>query len=161
MDFSLVSAAVSAIKASSDIGKAALSIRDANLLSLEVARMNEQLLRAQDALFRHNSQLLELQQDLMEKNEALRKAQETIAERARYRLTEVSDGNWVYRSTVLTMGDEAAPKDRPHYLCQPCFDSGRTVVLQYSFTESWGKGFNCPVCKLRVNLRRDFQPGQG
>lgn len=151
MDFSLIAAAVSSIKAAKDIGAAALAARDDSLVSAEVAKMNGLLLDAQQALFDHNTQLLTLQQQLLETAEQLRKAQEALAQRGAYTLVETADGQWAYRvNTAPVLGgpvDPAAPQ-RLHYVCQPCFDNGRKVVLQ--FGSAFGPALQCPVCLHHV-----------
>lgn len=151
MDLSLIGAAAGAISAAKDIGKAALGIRDANLIAGEMAKLNDQLLAAQDALFRHNAQLLDLQQQHFDATMELQKLRERAAERARYVLGAVSAGAFAYRYQA-TDPDEAAAAP-PHWLCQPCFDNGRKVVLskiEVHRLPIW----QCTVCKvgLRATL---------
>lgn len=115
--------------------------------------MNDQLLKAQDALFSHNAQLLALQQQLFETTEKLRKAEETIAERGRYSLVDVGGGQWAYRVNIVpTRSGAGEPRaaQSAHYVCQPCFDNGRKVILQFGdamgINQLW-----CPVCKTSVS----------
>lgn len=153
MDFSLVSAAITSIKTAKDIAGSALAVRDWNLVATEIAKMNDQLLKAQDALFSHNSQLLELQQQLFETTEKLRKAEESIAERGRYSLVDVGGGQWAYRVNVSPVqggSGEPSASQFPHYVCQPCFDNGRKVVLQLGDAMGY-KHLWCPVCKTTVS----------
>jgi len=153
MDFSLISVAASSIGAAKQIGAAALALRDSNMLAAEIGRMNDQLLKAQDSLFAHNTQLLTLQQELIEAREKLRAAEQRVSERASYELTEVSLGKWVYQHIPGAPG--GTPHRRPHYVCQPCFDNGRKVVLQY-IESDMGNVLDCQVCKASLYVGEDL-----
>ena len=158
MDFSLIPAALSSIKAAKDIGGAALALRDWNLLAVEISKMNDQLIKAQDAIFSHNAQLLDIQQRLFESTEKLRRAEETLAERGRYSLVQVGNLTWVYRESIspsLARSDGKTP-DPPHYVCQACFDNGRKVVLQY-MDGSFGQTLDCSVCKVSIYVGPGFK----
>lgn len=97
MDWTLVTSTFSSLKAAKEIGEGALALRDFNQASIAIAKINEQLLKAQESLFTHNSQLMELQQQYFEAREELRKLKETKSERERYALFELSTNNLVYR----------------------------------------------------------------
>ena len=146
MDFGLISAAAASITAAVDIGRAAAGLRDGTLIAAEVAKINDQLLQAQQALFRHNADLLSLQQEHFEAIQKLRKAEAALAERGNYSLFEVGQGNWAYR------GNAAAEQGGTfHFLCQPCFDNGRKSVLAYSDRSGM---LDCSVCKAQVSSER-------
>src|SRR5690242_4880264 len=118
MDISLVTGAVTAIKAARELGSAALKIRDFNQFAGTIAKINDQLLRAQESLFAHNADMLELQQKYFESCEELRKLKAIAAERERYSLQELDRGVFAYqlKSPAGTEGSEGEPL---HYLCQP------------------------------------------
>jgi hypothetical protein len=148
MDLSVITAAVGAISAAKELGKAALGVRDFNEVAPVIAQLNDQLLKAQDALFRHNAELLSLQQEQFETAKKLREMEEALAQRGRYSLVELSNGVFVYRVNVAP---EAGALDKPsgaeplHYVCQPCFDKGVKAVLirrENDFTVF----HNCPEC---------------
>ena len=42
----------------------------------------------------------------------------------------------------LLRGDAAHDNEPPHYLCQPCYESGKKTILQ----SSGSSGVGCPVC---------------
>lgn len=155
MDASLITAALGSIRAAKDLATAAVGVRDWNLVAVELSKLNEQLLRAQDALFAHNAQLLELQQDLFDTKNQLRQANEALLEKGRYQLTETARGAWAYRSATPSnpaeLGTEKAANARTHFVCQPCFDSGKKVVLQAGVTLD-GTVLWCPVCKNRLGV---------
>ena len=59
MDASRISAAFGSIKAAKDLATAAIAVRDWNLVATEFAKLYDQVLNAQEALFTHNAQLLQ------------------------------------------------------------------------------------------------------
>lgn len=147
MDLSLIGAAASAISAAKDIGRAAVGIRDANLIAGELTRMNDQLLTAQEALFRHNSQLLELQQQHFDATRELRELKTVVTERAAYVLAEICTGSWAYAERAARQGEQYPPP----YLCQPCYDQGVKAFLRHS-PPATGRNskWQCPVNEKHI-----------
>jgi hypothetical protein len=149
MDFGLISTAVSSLVAAKDLGAAMIGVRDSNIVSGTIAQMNEQILKAQEALLTHSLQMSELQQRHFEALEKLRAMEKLIADRGSYSLHEISRGSFVYRSNFPERlghdGNPIAPEP-VHYVCQPCFDKNVKVVLQQH--DVWGKiTLNCSACK--------------
>jgi hypothetical protein len=146
MDASFVGAAFASLSAAKEIGKAAIGIRDFNQMAATVSQLNEQILKAQDALFSHQTQLINLQDELLQAKEKLRIAEKVIEERGRYELFQLSQGVFVYRAKV---GEEglAAGAEPIHYLCQPCFDGGKKSVLVRHDTAT-GFAHHCSLCKI-------------
>lgn len=153
MDLSAVSAVVSAISASKDLAKAAIGVRDFNEMAPVIAQLNDQLLKAQDAMFKFNAQLMTLQQENFEATEELRKLKETLAERGRYSLIELSDRVFVYQVNVAPgAGEVGNPVGAQplHHLCQPCFDKGVKSVLQKS--SFYGSiSLECSICEKKYS----------
>ena len=132
MDFGLITSAVGALVSAKDIGAAMIGVRDNNLVALKVSQMNEQILKAQEALLTHSLQMGELQQRYFEALEKLRAVEKLIADRGRYTLVELTPGAFAYRLAtpqLINQGDEAV-SEPAHYVCQPCFDKDIKVVLQ-------------------------------
>lgn len=149
LDLSLISTAVRSIGAAKELGQAMLGVRDFNMVASTVTQINEQLLKAQDALFTHNADMSELQQKNIEMLQELRAMKELIAERGRYALFEPTKGYFVYRvKAVESIGHDGNPvaAQPDHCVCQRCFDSGVKVVLQR--TSFYGKvSLSCNACK--------------
>lgn len=153
MDSGLISGAMASVAAAIDIGRNTLAVREGALVSAEVARMNDQLLQAQQALFAHRAELFELQQLHFETSDKLRKAEELLAQRSNYVLVQTGKGQWAYRVNVTPeLGAVAQPglAQAAHYVCQPCLDvRGHLVVLKFS--DGMGPpALFCPVCKDHV-----------
>ena len=149
MDFCQLSVIGSAITAAKQIGQAALGVRDFNLVAEKIAAINEQLLKAQDALLSHNAAMFQLQKENFEAREELRKLEEAMAQRGRYTLVKLAERSFVYRVNVdPELGGASNPGSAQplHYVCQPCLDIGRKVVLQMTTTMG-ANALHCPVCK--------------
>ena len=153
MDLSLIAAANSALSAAREIGRAAVGIRDFNEISSIVAKLNDQLLKAQDSLFSHNTQLMLLQDEILATREELRKMRETLSERGKYSLVELGKGTFVYRSRAdipptLGHSGEPNPTEPEHYICQSCFDTkGFKSVLQRKVWMGGSVTIDCSICK--------------
>jgi hypothetical protein len=153
MDFSMMSAAASAITVSKELAKAAIGIRDFNEMASVIAKLNEQLLKAQEGLFAHQAQLLVIQQQHADANEKVRKLEKALAERGRYSLVEVTAGYFAYRSKTAPMGDnvgEPISSEPIHHVCQRCFDSGVKCVLQRVPYAYGGAYLTCGNCHLEI-----------
>lgn len=161
MDFSLIGAASTAISSAREFGKAALAVRDFNQMAAIVSQLNDQILKAQDALFAHNTQLLSLQQEVFEARKQLREMEEALSESRRYSLFEITPGSFVYRVNASPEGagtSDPGSAEPLHYICQPCFDGAekRKVVLRltpagpYKAIPSW----SCPTCNTTIHIRR-------
>lgn len=161
MDMTLISAASTAIGAAREFGKAALAVRDFNQMSAVVSQLNEQLLKAQDALFVHNAQLMALQQEVFEAREQLRVMREAIAEKNRYSLFEITPGAFVYR---VNQGPDAGGTVDPasaeplHYLCQKCFDAPTRTksILRMLHADAYRvrAQWFCPNCTTSIEMQK-------
>lgn len=152
MDYSLISAAATAINAAKQLGKAALSVRDFNQVATTIAEINTELLKAQESLFAHKAQLQTLQQENLSLANSLRELQEKLAERDRYTLVEISDRTFVLGSHHANIAGNDLPQrlEPAHYICQPCMAKGIKSVLQkYSFYGAIS--LDCPICKEKFS----------
>jgi hypothetical protein len=153
MDLSIITAAVSALSAAKELGKAALGVRDFNEVAPVIAQLNDQLLKAQDALFRHNAELLSLQQEQFETAKKLREMEEALTQRGRYSLVELSRGHFAYRVNIAPVNSDVGnpvSAEPLHHVCQPCFDKGVKAVLQrHSFYGAIS--LDCPICGKGVS----------
>ena len=154
MDISMITGAINSINLARDIGKTFLAVRDFNEMASIVAKLNDELLKAQDSLFRHNAELLSIQQEQFETTKKLREAEESLAERGRYTLVEVSDRMFAYMVNITPAGSHVSnpvPPQVLHYLCQPCFDKGHKGVLKmHTYFGAATSIMECPICKERL-----------
>ena len=151
MDASQIGIVVTSLNAAKDIAKAMMGIRDFNLVAGELAALNEQLLKAQNALLAHSAAMFELQSKHFETCEELRKLKEAASERSRYALVRIgSSGHLAYRMDIAPQegaAGEPSATQASHYICQACYDNGRKVVLQpHVGFDGMPYGYRCPVC---------------
>ncbi|MDD5297645.1 MAG: hypothetical protein PHU46_12100 [Rhodocyclaceae bacterium] len=157
MDLSLINGAFTSLKLAKDIGLAAMELRDWNKMASEIAKMNTELFKAHDALFGLQRTLFELDGNYRDTARELDKAQEALAERGRYALFEIGLGQFVYRVELPELGrNDGGPAivEPTHYLCQPCFDAGRKMVLRLYLNAADGPVAVCPHCRDYINAER-------
>lgn len=161
MDYSLLTVAATSISVAKELGKTAIGLRDFNEVAATISKLNEQLLKAQDALFAHNVNLHQLQQQQIETSKKLRELEELLAERGRYSLFEISQGVFVYRlNAVENIGEDGQKLGvQPvHYVCQPCFDKRIKAVLIRSEGPS-AVSHKCPECNTNfLESKKEWQP---
>lgn len=148
VDFSQISAAVTAIGAASEIGKSLLGIRDSTIGNAKIIEIQELLLKAQNSLFAHNSELHKLQQENFDLANRLRALEEKQTKQSQYSLVEIGKGGFVLEKihSLENIPDSIQTKS---YFCQPCFSGGREVVLQRGVFYT-SVHLDCPVCKNQI-----------
>lgn len=152
MDFSLISGLVSTLKATYDLGNAAMGVRDANQFATTLAQINDQLLKAQQSLFAVSGQAMEMQQQLAKLQEECRKLKAAAEERGRYALVEIGTGNFALQSKVDVGGmSDPIAAEPVHYVCQPCFDKGVKAVLGITLSTMGTVRYQtCPNCGRKI-----------
>lgn len=142
MDPSLISGVITSINAIKEITKAGIAVRDFNLTAAEISKINGELLKSQDLLFKHNAELLTIQQELFEKDRRIRELEASMSDRDAYFLDQLVPNVWVYKSKT----------NPPHHLCQPCYDAGKKSILQSGFLPHRAPGYICQICKSTISL---------
>lgn len=161
MDMSLIGGIASGLGQAVTLARGALDLRDAQLLAAELSKLNNVLLDAQQRLFSLSAELLTLQDEHFKAREELRKVNETLAERGRYTLVKIGQGQLAYGSNdvpVLGASGNPALAEPKHYLCQHCWDAkGIKSILVLHLHAAVGPLANCPVCTghMKADLIRD------
>ncbi|EHN65084.1 hypothetical protein [Comamonas testosteroni] len=153
MDWTAIGGIAGSISAARDIAKGMSAMRDTALINEKTAALLEQLLKAQEGLLAHNTALLQLQSDLAKVQKENLELKATIDERGKYTLVTLASGAVALRSNptnTLAGADEPGIDEAPHYVCQPCFSIGRSVVLQRTWVMGTDNGLACPACKAQV-----------
>lgn len=154
MDFSAIASAVTAISTARDMAKGLVGLRDEALVREHLAALNEVLLKTQEQLFAHNAAFSKLADEHHKARQELRELQEAMRERGRYTLVHLGSSQFAYRVDLTPeTGGTSQPgrMEADHYICQPCFDIGRKVVLQGLSVGGVPCGYTCPICKTQIN----------
>lgn len=154
MDMASVASIFTTMHATREALSAALGVRDFNAAATHLSRLNEMLLKAQDALLRQNATLFEMQSKNFEMAQELAKLKEAQVERSRYTLVEVHQGSLAYRVNVVpdpTGAGDPSRAEPPHYVCQSCLDkpAPRKVVLQSTWHGRTPMLW-CPACGTNI-----------
>lgn len=154
MDWTAIGGIATSLATARDITKGMSALRDSTLINERTAALMEQLLKAQEGLLAHNSALLQIQGEHFEACEKLRKLEEAARERGRYTPFEITPGNFAYRVNLppeQSGANEPGAAEPLHYLCQPCFDSGRKVMLNFRKLHLRGNTWSCSVCGAEID----------
>jgi hypothetical protein len=140
-------AALSSLKAASDIARAMVDVRDASKLNSQIAELQQAIIAAQVQAI-----------TLAEKNVTLAtRAQELEAECKRltdwsdeakcYEIRQIAAGVFVY----MAIADTTSSLEHKIKLCPNCFNKRSKSILQQS-VENPGRhiGLNCHLCRLKV-----------
>lgn len=149
MDISLLTAALTGIKTSYEMGVAAVGLRDANKIASAVSQINDQLLKDRENLILFSEKLMVMKEQLMHAQEENRELKAAAKERSNYALVKLASGNFVLQSKVDVNEASTEPM---HYVCQPCFDFGRKAVLQPYQIYVTSDMLRCPLCKDIVKI---------
>ncbi|MGL0786563.1 hypothetical protein [Xanthomonas translucens] len=132
MDLTSITTVIASLASAQQLAAATLGVRDYNQSAAAIAKINEQLLAAQQGLLGHNAMLLQLQQDYFETTKQLRELKEAIAKKDSYPLVDIGNGALAY-AVDIQAGGESDPEiaKTQHHLCQICWDrDGVRSVLQ-------------------------------
>lgn len=146
---SLISSTGTSISILKDLGSALLNERDRQKAAAIYIEFTEKLIATQTELMQAQSAVIAQQGEMAVLAQRLRHLEAERTEKQRYELAKLGSRRefFVYRLRPAAELDERA--DEPlHFLCQPCFDGGKKVVLVGNGDGYWG----CPVCKLGAQV---------
>lgn len=152
--FAAAGALGTSLTALKDIGTVAFGAHNAQVAMTAKLEFMEKLIEAQTKLSQITAAIVEKDGVIASQSQRIRELEAMQSERARYELHKLSVSGNVF---AYRLKDAAALAERPdepvHFICQPCFDSGRKVVLQGDNTYSSDGGIpvlTCPVCRVTL-----------
>lgn len=153
VDISAISGLISSIKASTEISKALLNLRDENLIREKVGALNIQLFDAYGSALDARKAQAELLDQVDALKETILKFEKWDAEKERYQLAEVAPGAFAY---ALKAGAEHG--EPPHHICPACYEQRRKSILQGDLSKSirgTSGVLKCLACgaTIRVSFR--------
>lgn len=147
MDIGSIAAAVSSLKAASDIAKGLLSLHTAAEVQSKALELNQALIDAQHQIFAANAAQSELIDRVRELEGEIARMKNWDAEKQRYKLAAPFPGCMVFAVQKSMSNGETA-----HYLCATCFNRGQPSILQSREGRMTKEGrvfssFICTACK--------------
>lgn len=134
-----VFAGISAFKTMFDLAKAFKEMDTANARNTAVIDLQERILTAQAAYAELTGRVGELEAEV-------RSFKTWEADKQRYELHDIGEGQLVYR-----LKDGVEPAEPPHQICADCYQRGQRRILQ---AETWYPGrahvLTCKACGSTV-----------
>ena len=139
-----VTTLVSSLAAAADLSRLVINERDRQKLAGLQIELSEKILTAQTQLSQLLGTVIDQQRLIPALEKRIRDLEHAAAEKERYELAKVGSVGpfFAYRQRE-TADDGDGAREVDHFLCQPCFDSGKKAVLTGNGSGYWG----CPVCK--------------
>lgn len=133
-----IAAALTAARATLELTRAALDVRDDIKAKSLLADLQNKLVDATSAALALSEKNVALHTALRESEDAKREIERKVEDRVRYALHELRTGAFAYVYRPAGDGDSTPL----HYICQPCYDGGAKTVLQFvpgnpGFVGSW------------------------
>lgn len=139
-----ISAAITAFSTLKDLAIGLVGERDRQKAAAIEVEFTNKLIEAQSHLTQLLGTVIEQQGRISTLEKRLRDIEAAQAEKERYVLAKLGTGRefFAYR---LHPGAELknGVSEVEHFVCQPCLDAGKKVVLDGNGAGYWG----CPVCK--------------
>ena len=139
-----IASAITSVGAALDMGRNLVGMRDAHITAAVAREFGEKLAAAQAHLLQIGAAANEQQGQISVLAERVRELEAHAAEKDRYRLAKlgVEREFFAYRlrpaAELVERADEVG-----HFVCQPCFESNKKVVLSGNGDGYW----ECPVCR--------------
>ena len=117
--------------------------------------MNAKILDAQASAFAANEERSALIEKVRELEKQMTHMEAWEAEKRRYKMVDVGDGNVAYIVKPAMRGTEP-----PHYICANCYQQRKPSILAHMHTHGMGDLLTCPLCKTKNLISRNYKPPQ-
>ncbi|MEH3118866.1 MAG: hypothetical protein PGN25_15075 [Methylorubrum populi] len=124
-DIAAISGLLSSLKASTDITKAMLGLRDANLVRDKAVELTTEIMSAQASAMAAQAAQAELTERVRDLEKQITTLENWNQEKDRYELTEVAAGVLAYSTRPGMENGEP-----PHKICSNCYQHCRKSLLQ-------------------------------
>ena len=157
MDMGSIAALVGSLKTAGEITKAAVDMRDGQMLQAKVIELQTVILTAQ-------SNALTAQQDQFALLDRVRSLETEIAglkawdaEKQNYVLSEVAPGAFAY-----ALKPDSKVSEPPHWLCVNCYNHSQKSLLQDAgrIIDASKNRYQCPECKAGVLVPYSVSPSE-
>lgn len=141
MEFASAIASFSALK---DLGAALIGERDRQKAAAIEVEFNKQLIEAQTHLAQLLGTVIDQQGRIGTLEKRVRDMEAAQAEKERYVLAKVGTEREFFAYRLRDPAELTERVDEvEHFICQPCFETGKKVVLSGNGDGYW----ECPACK--------------
>jgi cell division protein FtsB len=136
---------LNALKATSDIVKAMVGLRDQAQILENTIKLTTQITSIQNALFNAQQEQAALVKQIDGLNSKIASMEKWEAEKNRYQLKKLPPGVYVY-----SLKPDAAGEEEAHYICQTCYQRGKKSILNKD--EDWNGTYNLMCNECDKNL---------
>lgn len=147
-DMTAISGLLSSLKASTDLTKSLLGIRDAQLVREKAVELTAEIMSAQASALAAHAAQSELADRVRDLEEQVVELEDWHREKERYQLTEVATG--VFADATKPGMENGEP---PHKICPNCYQQRRKSILQsYARPTRWQTNsfLRCDACKIEI-----------
>jgi hypothetical protein len=124
-DLLAIAQGLNAVKATTDIIKAMVGLRDASQILEKTVELNQKILTVQTALADAQAEQTTLVQTIRDLKEEFTRLKAWEAEKQNYELKQIGRGAFAYG-----LKPEAQGTEPPHWICAQCYDDGKRSILQ-------------------------------
>lgn len=141
-----IAEAFSSLQAASQIVKAILDLRDADLIREKSRELSSLLISAQSETLGVQSQLASAIEEVRKLKDRVMQMEDWRIEKARYELKEVVPGRFAYAIRETERGMQP-----PHCICAQCYERGFKSILQSEYLAAGRVDLlSCPACKTEI-----------
>ena len=131
-----------------EIVKALVSARDSGISAAVKADLTERLLQSQAQTSQVLGTIIEKDGLIQVLTQRVREPEAEQSEKARYRLAKLGTLGQFFAYELRPASELVERADEPtHFLCQPCFDSGKKSVLHIVYNRA-----KCRSCNSNVEI---------
>jgi len=144
-----ISAALASLSSLMGIAKTAVEARDDAKAKQAISDMSDRLMAALQGALGLAENASSLRMRLDEAEAELAKLKSEVSERSRYQLAKLGTAGDFFAYRLRPAAELVERQDEPaHFLCQPCLDGGKKVVLHVDSLNAF-----CPVCQTSIPVR--------
>jgi hypothetical protein len=144
-DLLAIAQGLNALKATTDIIKAMVGLRDAAQILEKTVDLNQKILAAQTALADAQMEQTALIQTIRDREEEIARLKAWETEKQRYELKDVAMGSGSFAYIIKPTAQGGEPL---HCLCAYCYENGKKRVMQTTGRLLHGRRlWSCPDCK--------------
>ena len=143
MDLTAIQAAITSLKAATDISRSILEMKSMAEVQSKVIQLQSALLDAQNGALTATTAQFELQERIRTLEAQLKEKGDWEAQKVRYRLVNP----WRGPAQTYALKREASNGEEPHFVCASCFHIGKRVILNPINNKDGWVQMVCPSCK--------------